>query len=192
MSDLSIDDFNEDNDDGANGSDDSASVEKPDESKTPKTPKSDKRVTDLQSKADQETARANKLQKQLDAIAAATKEPGSDGGNEANPSNASVDPAIIDMARMFAYQQNPRLADYGVEMSDISGSTPSEVAKNAAELVARFEKIETIARNKVLAEQGLAPEITSSGTPSVKRNFETMPKEDFDKFVDAAMKGQRL
>lgn len=178
-------------DEGDDASDDSASGEKPDESKEPKTPESDKRVKDFQSKADAAEARANKAEARLKTLESAFKVDNSDDSKPPKSGNASTDSAIIDMARMFAYQQNPKLADYGVEMSDISGSTPSEIARNATDIVARFEKIETKARNKVLAEQGLAPEISGGETSSPKRDFSTMPKKDFDAFVEAAMKGQR-
>lgn len=187
-------DLNTETDDGGDDSSDDSAGESG-ESKGDKTPKSsDKRVSDLQSKADKETARANKAEKRLQALEAALKDSDSDGGKE-NPkrADASTDPQILEMAQMFAYQQHPRLEEFGVEMSDITGSTPSEVAKNAAALVARFEKIETIARNKVLAEQGLAPEL-SNDLPATRksRDFNSMPAEDFEKIVERALRGERV
>ena len=97
--------------------------------------------------------------------------------------------AVLDMARMFAVQQTPKLAEYGLTASDLTGNTPSEIAQSAADHVARFEKIETKVRNKVLAENGMAPEIDAGSPPSPPRDFSKMSKEDFQKVMDEALKG---
>jgi hypothetical protein len=91
------------------------------------------------------------------------------------------------MARMFAFQQNPKLAEYGIAAADLNGSSPSDIARVATELVARFEKIETQARNKVLAEQGISPEIEAGAASTKARDFSTMSKEEFDKVVNAVL-----
>lgn len=154
------------------------------------TKSTDKRISDLQSTADKETARANKLQKQLDAITEATKEPSTEEGEPSKDGDAGTD-VILDMARMFAYQQNPKLAQYGIAAADLTGKSPSDIVKTAAELVTRFEKIETQVRNKVLADNGLAPEV-DAGKPDVPaRDFSKMSKEDFDKIVDATLLNRR-
>lgn len=181
-------------DDGDEGDDLSAdSAGTSGESGDSKDPKStDKRISDLQSAKDKETARANKLQKQLDAITAATKDEDVEVRKSAASTTGNVtDNVILDMARMFAFQQNPKLAEYGIAPSDLTGSTPSEVTQAATELVARFEKIETQVRNKVLADQGFAPEI-DAGLPAAKpRDFSKMSKEDFQKVMDAALNKSR-
>lgn len=181
------DDLFDDGDEGDSSSADSGAAGA--ESGDSKDPKSaDKRISDLQSAKDKETARANKLQKQLDAIAAATKEDGAEVGKPpVTIGGSTVDGAILDMARMFAFQQNPKLAEYGIAATDLNGGTPSEVAQAATELVARFEKIETQVRNKVLADQGLAPEIDSGSAPTQARDFSKMSKEDFQKVVAQAL-----
>jgi hypothetical protein len=165
------------------------------ESGDTKDPKStDKRISDLQSAKDKETARANKLQKQLDAILAASKGDDAETGKPpaaSAPSGSGTDAVVLDMARMFAYQQNPKLAEYGISAADLNGSTPSEIAQSAAELVARFEKIETQVRNKVLADQGLAPEIDGVAPAQKPRDFSKMSKEDFQKVMDAALNKSR-
>jgi hypothetical protein len=92
------------------------------------------------------------------------------------------------MARMFAVQQNPKLSEYGLSASDLTGSTPSEIAQSAAALIARFEKIETTVRNKVLAANGLAPEVDAGAPPPSKaKDFSKMSSEDFKKVMDEAM-----
>jgi hypothetical protein len=59
-------------------------------------------------------------------------------------------------------------------------------------LIARFEKIETQVRNKVLAENGLSPELTGGAYVAPDRDFTKMSSEDFKKLMDAAMTGARL
>lgn len=175
-----------DDDEGDESSTDSGATGA--ESGEAKDPKSEsKRISDLQSAKDKETARANKLQKQLDAIAAATKDNGVEDIQPSAQAGFTGDSAIIDMARMFAFQQNPKLATYGLTMDDLNGANPSEIARSATELVARFEKIETQVRNKVLAENGMAPEIDAGSPPAPARDFTKMSKEDFDKVVAGAL-----
>jgi len=174
-------------DDGESGDDDGESGETKTPSTPPKDQKStDKRISDLQSAKDKETARANKAEKQLKALLSAS------GGDEEPMSPApagDVNSAILEMARMFAVQQNPKLAEYEITASELSGNTPAEIAKSAAELVAKYEKIETRARNKALAANGLAPELEGAGAPPKDRDFSTMSREDFKKLMDAAMSG---
>jgi hypothetical protein len=188
----SSDNLFDDGDEGEGASTDSDQP-KAGESGDDKDPKSaDKRISDLQSARDKETARANKLQKQLDAIAAATKGDDAEAGKPpAQAGGSPVDGAILDMARMFAFQQNPKLAEYGISATDLNGSTPSEIAQAATGLVAQFEKIETRVRNKVLADQGLAPEIDGNTPPTPPRDFSKMSKEDFQKVMDAALNKSR-
>jgi hypothetical protein len=93
---------------------------------------------------------------------------------------------------MFAVQQNPKLAEYGLTGDDLTGSTPREIAESAALLIARFEKVETQVRNKLLAENGLAPELSGGNKLPPDRDFSAMSSEDFKKLMDAAMTGARL
>lgn len=189
MSELS-DNLFDDEDEGEGSPKDSDPKGESGGDKDPKS--SDKRISDLQSAKDKETARANKLQKQLDAIAAAAKdEDVEDSKPPVQTGGSSVDGAILDMARMFAFQQNPKLAEYGITAADLNGSSPSEVARSATELVTRFEKIETQVRNKLLADQGLAPEIDAGAPSTPPRDFSKMSKEDFQKVMDAALNKTR-
>jgi len=148
----------------------------------------DKRVSDLQSARDKETARANKAEARLAALLAAA----ADRDEETSSSPSSDDSPMLEMARMFAVQQNPKLAEFGLTGDDLSGSTPREIAKSAADLIARFEKIETQVRNKVLADNGLAPELAGSAYVEPDRDFNKMSSDDFKKLMDAAMTGARL
>jgi hypothetical protein len=174
-------------DDGDDSGDDGAPETDP--SAPPKVPKSaDKRISDLQSARDKETARANKAEARLKAILAASSDRDTESGT---PSDPEVSP-MVEMARMFAVQQNPKLAEYGLTESDLTGSTPREIAKSAADLIARFEKIETQVRNKVLADNGMAPELAGAEVLPPDRDFSKMSSDDFKKLMDAAMTGSRL
>lgn len=190
MPELKDDLFDGDEGDGSEGD----GAPDGDPSKKDKDPKStEKRISDLQSAKDKETARANKLQKQLDAIVLASKDDDAEGG-KAPAASAGTDAAtnaILEMAKMFAVQQHPKLSEFGLSASDLTGSTPGEIAQSAAALVARFEKIETQVKNKVLADNGLAPEIEAgTPTPTKARDFTNMSKEDFKKVMDAALAGR--
>ena len=181
----------EDEDEGEDESADSdAEGGEPSGTKDPKP--SDKRIRDLQSEKDKETARANKAEKQLKALLDAAKDPDAESSKPpANGNGGSVaDNATLDMARMFVFQMNPALAEYGIPASALTGDTPSEIAESATELVAQFKKIETRMRNKVLAEMGHAPEIEAGAAPPKVRDYSKMSKEDFQKVVDEAIKGR--
>lgn len=168
-------------DDGAPSEDPSPSVS---------VPKStDKRVRDLQSKADTETARANKAEARLKSLEAAMKDTSAEGSAKSPVGDDAGMAIVLDMARMFAFQQNPKLSEYGISAADLGGGTPSEIAQYATDLIARFEKIETQVRNKVLSENGIAPILDSGTPPPPSRDFSKMSSEDFNKLVEATMRG---
>jgi hypothetical protein len=176
-------------DSGEPGEDDGAPEQDP--SAPPKEPKStDKRISDLQSARDKETARANKAEAKLKALLAVDAGDAGDTDRQSAPAGGSTESAILEMARMFAVQQNPKLAEYGLSERDLVGNSPSEISRSAADLIARFEKIETQVRNKVLAANGLAPELDGTAVPTPDRDFSKMSSEDFKKIMDAAMQGR--
>jgi|WetSurMetagenome_2_1015567.scaffolds.fasta_scaffold533947_2 hypothetical protein len=171
--------------------DSSDSAPEGDLSAKPKDPKSsDKRISDLQSARDKETARANKAEARLNALLAAAADKDAEVGKPAPPAG-DANSVVLDMARMFTAQRFPKLAEIGLSPEDLTGNTPSEIAKFAADQIARYEKIETQIRNKVLADNGLAPEV-DAGTPAPDRDFANMSSEEFKKIMDAAMRGQPI
>lgn len=177
-------------DDGGSGTgaDDDGAPEK-DPSTQDKSQKStDKRVSDLQSLKDKETARANKAEKRLAALEAAMKGGDTeDSKDKGTALSSAADDGVLDMARLFAFQANPKLKDYGVAAADLNGNSPTEISQAAAELVARFEKIETQVRNKVLADQGLAPEVDSGTETKPSRDFSKMSSQDFNDLVERTL-----
>lgn len=177
-------------DDESNKSEDDGDPEKDPPPKDGDSKSTDKRVSDLQSKADKETARANKAEATVKRLIEAAKDPDTEESKpKAQASGDAQLDVILDMARMFTVQQHPKLAEFGLVASDLIGSTPAEIAASAAALITRFEKIETQVRNKVLAANGLAPEIESAAPSSdPKRDFSKMSSDDFKKVMEAAMK----
>lgn len=156
----------------------------------PKTSdKSEKRIRDLQSKADAADARANKLQAMLDAAMGGTA-----GGNAPKtPAPTVTDTGLavaLEMARETVYMQNPALADAGYGPTDLAGNSILEIRSTAAALVKRQEEIATRIRNKVLAEHGLSPEIASAQAPSKRQDVSKMSSEDFKKLTDAVLRGR--
>ena len=144
-----------------------------------------KRIKDLQSKADKEQARANKLQSQLDALNAQKKSPTDDGKR----SSGAVPPelrqwldAAKDQARTRFYESEPRFKEYGIDPGLIQGDTPEEMQASVTRLRKQVAKIETQIRQKVLTEHGYVEE-PKGGTPTPKRDWASMSSEDFDKEV---------
>ncbi len=147
-----------------------------------KSKSSDKRIRDLQSAKDKETARANKAESENQRLRAALTS--GDAGAGAPPAGgAAADEQVLDMARMFVYQQHPKLEEYGIAATDLTGSSPTEIAQSAAAAVARLDKLETKARNKVLADNGMAPEVYGGNPPPPPRDYSKMSKEEFDKVL---------
>lgn len=173
------------NTDGDTESDDSAG----EATSPPSGDKSEKRIRDLQAKADAAEAKANKLQKMLDAAmqgAGAEDSKPKPGGRQMAPGESLA----IEFMKESVFQTTPKMAEAGFTAADLSGSTPSEIRASAAELVRRYEENETRIRNKVLAEHGLAPEIVNN-TPAPKvKNYFDLPKKDFDELLEKALQGR--
>lgn len=141
------------------------------------------RVRELQSIADKATARANALQKQIDASK------GKKSSTDAGTGSGAVPPEIqqwLDVAQETArsrlYESDPRLKEYGIDPALINGNTPAEMQAAFKTLKQVVNRVESKARSKVLQEHGFAePPKSSSVAP--KRNYETMSDEDFQAIV---------
>jgi hypothetical protein len=164
--------------DADSGSDNSAP---PDEGSQAST-SSDKRVRDLMSKWQTEQARANRLEQELQAARGSQsgesqQEQPADGG-----ANEFVEFARED-ARRRIFESDPRLAAYGLEASAISGSTLLEMKASFAAQKKLIEGIESRARQQVLQEHGLDPEVVADGREKIP-GIAQMSDEEFDKFLD--------
>jgi hypothetical protein len=193
MPDLMDDDLLDENTDENGEQDDSAGGEK----KPPASPpasddKSEKRIRDLQSKADAAEAKANRLQRLLNE---ALKGEGSEGGTEppvvSKPRELDAGSAMaLELLKETVFLQTPALADSGLTAADLTGYTAQEVRASAASLARKIAETETRIRNKVLAEHGLAPEIAGEGNkPEPDRDFGKMASKDFTELMERIMKG---
>lgn len=151
--------------------------ETPDESAAEGS-KPDKRVRDLQSKADAETARANKAEAALKAL----KQGGSGSGSN-DPATQALMTELREASLDAVFGEFPELRDYGIDRSLIEGTTRAELRGNAASLVGLIKKVETKARNKVLAENGLSAP-TTGGKVQKPVDYASMSDEDFKKLLD--------
>lgn len=161
------------------GSDESSEGEPPKEQA-----EDDKRVRDLQSKADAAEARANKAEAALKAA----KEQGERGGDSADPRYAAVMDQLREANLDAVYGEIPELRQFDIDRSLIEGTTRNEMRDSARNLAALIGSVRTKARNEVLAENGLSADAPSA-TPAKRADFASMDSKEFDELVRRAMRG---
>lgn len=174
--DKDLDEDLEDNTDDS-GSDDSAP---PDDQKPEDN--SGKRINDLMSRAQKAEARAAKAEAALAKAAGESK--GDQGGDVAGGEPNEFVQFARENARNTLFASDPRLADYGLTADAISGET---VAEMRASLVAQkklIDGIESAARNKILREHGLDPEVSTGAASEKTPDFASMSNEEFRKFLE--------
>lgn len=145
----------------------------------------DKRIRDLQSARDKETARANKLQKELDQLRGQKPE-----GNKKQTQTGLPDEvaqwvtAAQANVRSQYYDSDPRLKEYGISPELITGSTPAEMRASFQALRKMVDKFEAKAAKRV-ESGGIAPEL-GGGSPSSKpRDYASMSSDEFSKLLDS-------
>lgn len=150
--------------------------------------KEKKRLRDLQSAKDKETARANKAEAALKKMTESLK-PG------AGKPEGSVPPEVqkwLDAAkegtRTRLYESDPRFKEYGLPRSLIAGDTPEDMEASATQLKRLVAKVESRVRESVLKEHGFA-EAPSGSTKLPKRDYGNMSTEDFEKVLRQALSG---
>ena len=154
------------------------STEETTESESKKKGDPDKRIRDLQSKADAAEARANKAEAALKARKQGESVEGSD------PVNKALMAELREASLDAVYGEFPQLRDYGIDRSLIEGTTRAELRENASSLVGLIKNVETKVRNKVLADNGIAA--PASGTRVSKPvDYATMSDEEFTKLLDS-------
>jgi len=186
-------DFDDDDEQDTSEDEDKKSDDAADDkdSDSESTKDSSKRERELQSVADKATARANKLQKQLDEKAKP------DAASDDSASGA-VPPEVqvwLDSAKERTQESNygsdPRFKAYSVDPAFIQGESPSAMKDSAERLAKLVTEIEGKVRNQVLVEHGFSPEPATSER-SEPVNFGTMSREEFVKRRDAAIGNRTL
>lgn len=187
MADLEDLDLDEGLDDEAG---DGSGDEQVDETETPapqdtggdEKPKAgtDKRISDLQSRADVETARANRAEAELRRLRG---ERGSTAESAADGETGEFLSALRDSTRETIFAQDPRLARYKVQPSEITGNTPAEMRASFDALRSRIDSMESAVRAEVQREFGIEPSIVP-GRANALPKFGEMSDEDFAKFLD--------
>lgn len=145
----------------------------------------DKRVNDLMSKWQAEQAKSANLQKEIDALKGKSK-PAPKDKPAGDPVDNSQADEFVQFARESARKQlfdsEPRFAEYGLDVDAISGQTLSEMKAAAKAQLSLIDGIESRARNRILAEHGLDPDITT-GQGEKPTSFSTMSDKEFAEFM---------
>jgi hypothetical protein len=144
------------------------------------------RVRTLQSKADKAEAEANKLRKQLESLSG--KESASSSEPAVPPQVAEWLSAAEDRLRDQLYREDPRFEEYDISADRISGKSPAEMRASAKNLAETIDKMEQAIRTKVQVEHGIAPP-PSSGPPEKRTSFDKMSSEEFNTYVEKALRG---
>lgn len=175
------DDLDDDTDTGsADGSDagqDAPPASKPDGDGD----KGADRVNDLMSKWQRAEARAKRAEKAL----AATKQGGDrDAGDDMPPAVRQWVDAAREQAREQFHATDPRLAEYGIPSSSITGTTPDEMRASLKTYSNLIDGIETKVRRRLMTEHGLVAEQVGS-SPQQDLDFASMSDAEFEKHVRA-------
>ncbi len=139
-----------------------------------------KRVNDLMGKCQAEQARANKLEAQLKAA-----DSGDEGtqGNESDADLESFKDFARENARITLFNSDPRLVEYGLAPEDIAGSTLEQMQASVKKHQKLVGGIEGRARNKILAEHGLDPEVATGASSEKAPTFSTMSDKEFSEVL---------
>lgn len=152
----------------------------------PSADNSEKRTNDLMSKWQAEQAKSAKLEKELASLKSA-KQPAPKGSatSDGNPDADEFLKFTRESARKQLYDGDPRLGEYGVDLDAITGSTLAEMKKSFKSQVALVDTIETKARNRVLSEHGLSPEVEAGQGAEGLPSFSSMSDKEFAEFLTA-------
>lgn len=154
-----------------------------DEGKPPVDGKPDdkiaKRLSDAQSLAQKETARANQAEAALKKLNAGK---GSDAGDD--PVTKALMQELREASLDSVFGDFPELKEFGIERSLIDGSTRADIRESATQLVKLIKAVATKAGNKALAEHGVTAE-PAGATRQQPQNYVTMPDDEFKKLLDS-------
>lgn len=155
------------------------------EESKPEASGNDDRVRTLQSRADKAEAEANKLRKKLESFEGET----ATGSEPAVPQQvAEWITAAESRMRDQLYAEDSRFEEYGISADRIAGQTPAEMRASAKNLSESIDQMESAIRTKVQREHGIAPP-PSAGPPDKKVSFDKMSSDEFNAYVEKALKG---
>lgn len=140
----------------------------------------------MQSERDKETARANKAQKEVDKMKAASAK--SAGSTEVPPQVQEWINAAQSRTREALYEANPKFKTFGIDPTLISGDTPAEMTASAKTLTEFVDTLETTVRDEVLKEHGFDPSPKASASIG-RKDFNKMDTKEFDAIVEEALRG---
>lgn len=146
---------------------------------------SEKRINDLMSMAQKAEARAAKAEAALKAAQSGEQAPKDKDVAGAKPASGGDD--FVEFARENArntlFGSDPRLAEYGLTAESIGGETVAEMRASLAAQKKLIDGIESAARNKILREHGLDPEVSTGAATEGAKDFAAMSNEEFKKFL---------
>lgn len=137
---------------------------------------SEKRIRDLTSKWQKAEAKARKL-------AQAAKSQTKDEAPEAAPRDDEFTQFMRENVRTTLFSQNPLLAEYGFEASDIAGQTPTEMKASLSKLTKRLTAMEAVAVKRAQERLGIDPDISGGMTGENLPDFASMSDEEFEKYL---------
>lgn len=145
----------------------------------------DKRIRDLQSKADKAEARANKAEA---ALAKSLKPGEGDAKGSNDPEREALLLELRDASLDTVYGEFAELKEYGIDQALIEGQTRAEMRESASTLVALIKGVETKARNRALRDAGVKAEPVGA-TRQAPKNYAAMSDEDIEKEISRARSG---
>ena len=140
----------------------------------------------LQSERDQERARANKAEKELKSLKAASANGQGESGIPTNVNEWIV--AAQENQRKALFAEYPEFSTYNIDAALIVGDTPAEMRASAKSLSEFVATLQGKVRQSVLVEHGFTPEPQSSQVTG-RKDYATMDSKDFDKLVENALRG---
>ena len=161
---------------GEESSDDSDAAPPESTKGTKKAANSDKRVNDLMSKWQSAEAEKKRLAARIAELEGSGTSNG--GENRSAPQSAEANEFLElarEQARTSLFQSDPRLAQYGFEVSAIEGTSAKDMQASLKRLLSVVERVESSARSNALREFGLSPEVASGGRD---KGFDPMTASD--------------
>jgi hypothetical protein len=143
-----------------------------------------KRIRDLQSARDRETARANRAERALQGLL----KPGEGSSGSADPERQSLLDELRESNLDGVYAEFGELKTYEIDRALIEGQTRAEMRASAARVVALVKGVETKARNKALSDAGIKAEPVGTTRPAPK-DYARMSAEDIEKEIARARSG---